>query len=54
MTDEQIERFAERMTDALDREYLTTALTTEEYRRQLAAIDRWARIARAEARRVPA
>lgn len=43
MTEEQIERGAERMMDALDRRYLGTAMTEAEYRAEVAAIDAWAR-----------
>ncbi len=54
MTKTTIERLVERLTDELDRQYLTTAMPTAEYKAGLAIIDRWADLARREARSVPA
>jgi Mg/Co/Ni transporter MgtE len=42
MTEEQIEAAIARKTDALDRRYLTTSLTEEEYKAALKEIDAWA------------
>jgi hypothetical protein len=39
MNDEQIELLAEKRVDALDRVYLTTAMTEAEYKRGLADIE---------------
>ncbi len=40
MTEDQIERLAERRMDALDREYLAGGLTEAEYQSEVDAIDR--------------
>jgi len=40
MTEEQIERWVEKVTDALDVAYLSSGMTRERYREALADIDR--------------
>jgi hypothetical protein len=42
LTDDQIERRVEHLTDALDRAYLKSAMPEAEYRQRLAKIDAWA------------
>jgi hypothetical protein len=42
MTEDQIERRVEHMTDALDRRYMNSAMSEADYTAQLAKIDRWA------------
>lgn len=41
MTEEQIERQAERMMDTLDREYLNTGMTPDTYEIRVKQIDEW-------------
>jgi hypothetical protein len=48
MTEDQIERQVERMTDALDRRYLPGSMTADEYNAECRRIDAWARDALAE------
>jgi hypothetical protein len=48
MTEDQIERQVERMTDGVDRRYLTSGMTTEEYNAECRRIDAWARDALAK------
>lgn len=43
MTEDQIERRAERMMNALDRAYLASGMTEAEYREEIRKIDNWAR-----------
>ncbi len=43
MTEDQIERQVARMTDSLDRRYLTSGMTADEYAAELRKIDTWAR-----------
>lgn len=43
MTEEQIERQVERMTDSLDRRYLTSGMAADEYAAECRRIDAWAR-----------
>lgn len=43
MTEEQIERCAEAMMDALDRAYLGTDMSEPEYMRRVREIDDWTR-----------
>lgn len=43
MTEEQIERRAELMMDALDRAYLGSDMTEPEYMRRVREIDDWTR-----------
>ena len=40
MTEEQIERLAERRVDRLDRQYMAGGMTQAEYQHDLAAMDR--------------
>jgi hypothetical protein len=40
MTEQQIEAWTARQTDALDRRYMTSEMTEETYKARLAAIDR--------------
>lgn len=42
MTEHQIERHVERMTDQADRQYMAGELTKAEYDARMAKIDRWA------------
>jgi hypothetical protein len=42
MTEDQIERRIERMMDALDREYCSTAMSDQEYNGRIDQIDAWA------------
>lgn len=42
MTEEQIERWVEREMDALDRSFLTTAMTQEDYEFSVLTIDQTA------------
>jgi hypothetical protein len=42
MTEDQIERRVESMTDAVDREYLSSNMTEAGYRHRLKQIDDWA------------
>jgi hypothetical protein len=48
MTEDQIERQVERMTDALDRRYLPGSMTADEYAAECRRIDAWARDALAK------
>lgn len=48
MTEDQIERRVERMTDSLDRRYLTSSMTADEYAAEARRIDAWARDALAK------
>lgn len=48
MTEDQIERRVERMTDSLDRRYLTSSMTADEYNAECRRIDAWARDALAK------
>jgi hypothetical protein len=48
MTEDQIERQVERMTDALDRRHLTSSMTADEYAAECRRIDAWARDALAK------
>jgi hypothetical protein len=41
MTEDQIERIAERTMNGLDHALLTHALTQEEYDREVVALDKW-------------
>jgi hypothetical protein len=43
MTEDQIERQIERMTDAIDRRYMAHDLTADEYAAECRRIDAWAR-----------
>ena len=43
MTEDQIERQVERMTDAIDRRYMAHDLTAEQYATECRRIDAWAR-----------
>lgn len=43
MTEEQIERRAEREMDRLDKQLLSGALTQAEYDEEVRELDRWAR-----------
>jgi hypothetical protein len=43
MTEEQIEHNVERRVDALDKHYLSSAMTEAEYTQAMRAIDAWAR-----------
>jgi len=45
MTEEQIERIAERRMDRIDRDYLAGGMTEAEYQRAVDAIDREVNIA---------
>lgn len=51
MTEEQIERHAERRMDAADRVYMAGGMTNEEYQREVEAIDREANTLLQSARR---
>jgi len=42
MTEDQIERRVESMTNAVDREYLSSNMTETNYRHRLKQIDDWA------------
>jgi len=42
MTEDQIERRVELMTDAVDARYMAGRLTETDYQRELREIDRWA------------
>tara|TARA_R110000868_G_scaffold13885_5_gene64545 strand:- start:12947 stop:13117 length:171 start_codon:yes stop_codon:yes gene_type:complete len=48
MTEDQIERQVERMTDAIDRRYMAHDLTAEQYAAECRRIDAWARDALAK------
>lgn len=48
MTEDQIERQVERMTDSVDRRYMTSDMTADEYAAELRRIDAWARDALAK------
>jgi hypothetical protein len=48
MTEDQIERQVERMTDSVDRRYLTSDMTAEQYAAECRRIDAWARDALAK------
>lgn len=48
MTEEQIERRVCVMMDALDRRYLRSDMSDQEYKREVDAIDAWAQAKRGE------
>lgn len=48
MTEDQIERRVERMTDHLDRLYLTGKLNEKEYRLAMRDLNQWAEYRRTE------
>lgn len=43
MTEEQVERFVEIETNALDRAYMAGGMTDQEYDEAIKALDAWAR-----------
>lgn len=46
MTDELIERIAERKMDELDKKYLTTEMSTREYNKAVQEIESWVKTAK--------
>jgi len=42
LTEEQIERRVERITDSLDRQLMNNSLTQEEYDAEIKHLDQWA------------